>query len=116
VGVAGYNRSYATRALRKEVKGLTLRKRGLKETESTLRKRREKGKRRRHAGGGEGGSGHRLRGSRRSLRPVPPELGGWDLFAEQGSAREGSRALLTYSVKTLPRSAHNFKVRLPPPA
>jgi len=36
-----------------------------------------KGKRRRQAGGGEDGSGHRLRGSGRSLRLVPPELGGW---------------------------------------
>jgi len=36
-----------------------------------------KGKRRRHAGGGEAGSGLSGRGSRRSLRPVPPEPGGW---------------------------------------
>jgi len=36
-----------------------------------------KGKRRRQAGGGEAGSGHRLRGSGRSPRPVPAELGGW---------------------------------------
>ena len=33
--------------------------------------------RRRQTGGGEAGSGLRLRGSRRSLRAVPPELGGW---------------------------------------
>jgi len=33
--------------------------------------------RRRHAGGGEAGSGHSLRGSRRPLRAVPSKLGGW---------------------------------------